>query len=135
MNRLPELVETKTLELCNALVQEPEFPDLFQKVSRYLADVQAQFQLNQFQEVGQLLQHKQSMGAELNTEEIAHYESLRKAVVESEVIREFAQAQEKIQLLQDRIHRFMVKTFELGRVPTAEDFMGDSCESDCGCHS
>ena len=134
MNRLPESVENKTLELCSALTQDPEFPALFQKVERYLADVGAQFQLNQFQEVNQLLQHKHSMGAELTGEEINHYEGLRQVVLGSEVIREFVEAQEKIQALQDGIHRFLSKTFQLGRVPVAEDFFEETCTSDCGHH-
>jgi cell fate (sporulation/competence/biofilm development) regulator YlbF (YheA/YmcA/DUF963 family) len=135
MQRLPEPVEAKTLDLCQALVQDPEFSPLFQKVDRYLTDVGAQFQLNQFQEVGQMLQHKHEMGAELSPEELAQYEALRQTVLESEVIREFVSAQEKIQALQDRIHRFLVKTFELGRVPTSEDFHDETCNSGCGGHA
>ena len=135
MKRLSEPVEAKTLELCQTLVQDPEFSGLFQKVDRYLADAGAQFQLGQFQEVSQLLQHKHSMGAELSAEEIAQYEGMRQAVMESEIIREFVGAQEKIELIQDQIHRFLMKTFQVGRVPTAEDFFEETCESDCGCHS
>lgn len=134
MQRLPEPVEAQTLELCKALVHEPEFPDLYRKVERYLADVGAQFQLNQLQEVNQLLQHKQSMGAELSAEEIEHYEKIRQTVVESEVIRDFLDAEEKIQSIQNRIHRFLMKTFEVGRVPIADDFFEETCNSGCGGH-
>jgi hypothetical protein len=39
-----------------------------------------------------------------------------------------------MQHIQDEVNQFVSKTFELGRVPSAEDLEGGSCGPGCGCH-
>lgn len=135
METTPDPVEIKTRELCAAIVELPSFAELFKKVERYLGDLGAQYQLSQLSQLTELLQQRQSMGAEISDEEIGNYEGTRNAIMKSEKIREFVEAQEEIQKIQHKIMRLVTKTFEVGRVPTEEDFYEEMCNSTCGSHN
>jgi cell fate (sporulation/competence/biofilm development) regulator YlbF (YheA/YmcA/DUF963 family) len=135
MEPTPDPIEIKTRELCAALVELPSFPELFKKVERYLADLGAQYQLSQLSQLTELLQQRQSMGAEISEEEIGNYEGTRNAIMKSDTIREFVEAQEEIQKIQHQIMRLVTKTFEVGRVPIEDDFYEETCNATCGSHN
>ena len=135
MENTTDPIELKTRELCAAIVSQPGFPELFKKVERYLGDLGAQYQLNQLTQLTDLLQQRQSMGSEISEEEIGNYEGTRNAILKSDTIREFIEAQEQIQKTQHQIMRLVTKTFEVGRIPTEEDFYEEMCNATCGTHN
>ncbi|HKX62676.1 MAG TPA: YlbF family regulator [Verrucomicrobiae bacterium] len=128
-----ETLLLKTRELCQTLVDQPEFQRIRQQMESFLSndDAKAQYQL--VVEKGDYLQHKQQMGVPLDGGEIAEFEKNREVLLSNPVAREFIDAQERMQQLQDSVVKYVTKTFELGRVPTSDDFSG-GCGSGCGCH-
>jgi hypothetical protein len=45
------------------------------------------------------------------------------------------EAQEEIQKIQHQIMRLVTKTFEVGRLPTEDDFYEETCNATCGSHN
>ncbi len=128
-----EVLDQRIRELCEAIVAQEGFADLHRKTDAFLRDEGAKYQFSILNDVGGYLQQKQALGAELSEDEVGHYEGLRKAALEKSVIVEFAEAQQGVQGIQDRILRMVSKTFEVGRVPVHEDFSDETCQS-CGTH-
>ena len=128
-----EAVLAKTRELCQVIVEHPEFANLRRRIDTFLADADAQNLFRDVSERGAELQQKQRMGLELADEEVAEFERRREALLEHEVAREFLDAQQAIRDARDTIGRHLTRTFELGRLPQAEDFQSCSCGSGCSC--
>lgn len=124
----------KTLELCQAILDQPDFRDIRRKVDAFLSDEAAKAQYQLLSEQGESLQYKQQHGLPLPPEEIAEFEKVREAFMNNPVARGFLDAQHEIQQVQESVGQHVSKTFELGRVPTPEDFESGSCGSGCGCH-
>jgi cell fate (sporulation/competence/biofilm development) regulator YlbF (YheA/YmcA/DUF963 family) len=129
-----DVVLQKTRELCDAIVQAPQFQNIRQQVDSFMADAQAQQQYESLSEKGRQLHDKQHQGLELGQAEIAAFEAEREAFFRNPVARGFVDAQEAMHHIQEEVSQFVSKTFELGRVPSAEDLDSGSCGSGCGCH-
>jgi hypothetical protein len=71
---------------------------------------------------------------ELAAAEISAFDKEREAFFSNPVGNGFVDAQEAMHHIQEEVNQFVSKTFELGRVPSAEDLEGGSCGSGCGCH-
>jgi len=128
-------VEIKTLELCQAIVEQPGFPEMFANLAAFMADESAKYQFQSINDLAQLLQEKQANGLQITDTEIAEFESLRGDFMSKSVASNFLEAQEKVQQIQSSIYKQLAKTFELGRVPTADDFANECCSSSgCGCN-
>ncbi len=123
----------RTLDLCQAVVEQPDFQSLKQSIDAFMADEPVKFQYQQLNEAGQLLQMKQRDGIELMPEEIAQFETMREEFLNHPTAKAFLDAQQQMQQLHQAVGRFLDKTFELGRRPGYEDLDG-SCGSGCGCH-
>jgi cell fate (sporulation/competence/biofilm development) regulator YlbF (YheA/YmcA/DUF963 family) len=126
------IVARKTAELCQSILDEPEFQAVRRKVDDFMADDSARSLYQAVVEKGEHLQHKQSMGAPLSDEEVAEFEGQRGALMANPVAQGFIEAQETMHGLQQSVGKHLAKTFELGRVPTSDDMGG--CGSGCGCH-
>ena len=123
----------KTLELCQAVTEQPDFQALKGKLDAFMRDELVKFQFQQVNELNELLQMKQRSGLALKDEEIAQFDALREELFKNPVAQGFVEAQQELQKLHDALGRFVNKTFELGRSPEYEDVFDGSC-SDCGCH-
>lgn len=99
-----------------------------------MADAKAQEQYESLSEKGRQLHHKQQQGLELASAEISAFDAEREAFFRNPVARGFVDAQEAMHHMQEAVSQFVSKTFELGRVPSAEDLESGSCGSGCGCH-
>ena len=66
----------RTLDLCQAIVEQPDFQTLKERLDAFMGDELLKFQYQQVNDLGQLLQMKQSDGLELKPEEIAQFETL-----------------------------------------------------------
>ncbi len=124
-------ITQKAQELCQAIVEQPDFLELKQKLDAFLADELLKFDYQQVNGLGELLQMKQSQGLELPQDEVAKFEALREKLLNDPVAQGFLEAQQQLQQLHEVVNRFLEKTFELGRRPEYEDVHG--C-GDCGCH-
>ena len=132
--QIEDAVRQKTLELCEAIVQQPQFQNIRLRVDSFMADTQAQKLYESLTEKGRSLHEKQHQGIVLDAREIASFESDRQALLDNPVARAFIDAQEEMHEMQEGLHQFVNKTFELGRVPTGDDLESGSCGHGCGCH-
>src|SRR6059058_5171855 len=121
----------KTRELCQAIVDQPEFESIRKRVDAFMADDTAKAQYQTVMEKGEMLQHKQQMGQPLTQDEIGDFDKNRDALINNPIARDFMDAQQAMQKMQDSVGQYVAKTFELGRPPSEEDFHG--CGSGCGC--
>lgn len=124
----------KTRELCETIIQQPEFQSIRQRMDSFMADTKAQEQYESLSEKGRHLQHKQQQGVELAPAEIAAFDKEREAFFRNPVAKGFVDAQEAMHHIQEEVNQYLSKTFELGRVPSADELEGGSCGSGCGCH-
>ena len=132
---MPTKVETKTNELCQAILEEIHGGGIRQRIDTFLADATARTAYETLMSKGQALQEKQHHGQPLDPTEIAAFETERDALLKNPVATGFLDAQEEMHELQSTVKKTVAKTIELGRIPTAEDLAeGGSCGSGCGCH-
>jgi len=128
-------VETKTRELCEAILQHLQSEGIRQRLDTFLADASARGAYESLMSKGQALQEKQHAGQTLEPAEIATFEKERDALLKNPVASGFLDAQEEMHELQHLVQKQVGKTIELGRIPTADDLSsGGSCGSGCGCH-
>jgi len=130
-------VETKTRELCEAIIDHIQTGGIKQRIDTFLADATARGQYESLMSKGQILQEKQHGGQALEPTEISTFEKERDALLKNPVASAFLDAQEEMHELQHLVQKHVGKTIELGRVPTAEDLNGgSSCDGHggCGCH-
>ena len=132
--QIEDAVRQKTLELCETIVNQPEFQSIRQRVESFMADSAAQRQYQSLNEKGRALHERQHEGMPLDAREIAAFDSEREAFLSNPVAKGFIDAQEEMHELQQEVQQLVTKTFELGRVPSAEDLQGGSCGQGCGCH-
>jgi cell fate (sporulation/competence/biofilm development) regulator YlbF (YheA/YmcA/DUF963 family) len=128
------ILTQKTRDLCQVLVEQPEFVRIRQRIEAFLADESAKNLYQSVIEKGDELQQKQQMGAPLDNQEIQSFEQNREKLLTLTVARDFLQAQEEMHKIQESVMQLVGKTFELGRVPAADELSSGSCGSGCGCH-
>jgi cell fate (sporulation/competence/biofilm development) regulator YlbF (YheA/YmcA/DUF963 family) len=129
-----DLVVQKTRELCEAIVQQPEFRNIRQQVDSFMADAKAQQQYESLSEKGRHLQHKQAQGVQLAPAEIDAFDAEREAFFRNPVAKGFVDAQEAMHHIQEEVNQYVTKTFELGLVPAKDELESGGCGSGCGCH-
>ncbi len=132
---MPTKIETKTNELCEAILEQLQTNGVRQRIDTFLADTSARGAYETLMSKGQALQEKQHHGQPLDPTEIAAFEKDRDALLKNPVATGFLDAQEEMHDLQHSVQKVVAKTIELGRIPAAEDLAeGGSCGSGCGCH-
>ena len=134
MTTTQDNIQQKTRELCQAIVEQPEFQEMRQQIDAFMGDEAAKLLYQSVMEKGETLQYKQQTGSPLSSDEITAFEKDRDALVNNPVARGFLDAQEQMHKVQETVGQYVSKTFELGRMPTEEDLSGGSCGSGCGCH-
>jgi len=127
------IVLQKTRELCETIVSQPEFQEIRSRVDAFMADEAAKSTYQIVVEKGEALQQKQQMGLPLSSDEIAEFDKHRETLVNNPVAKAFLDAQNEMHKMQESVGQYVSKTFELGRIPTHEDF-DSSCGTGCGCH-
>ena len=131
------VIVQKTKALCEAILAQPESQSIRTRINKFMADDKARGQFDALNEKGDFLHHKQHQGVKLSDAEIADFEKDREALLGNVTIRNFLEAQREMQKITESVSQYVAKTFELGRVPAAEDLKeeeGGSCGHGCGCH-
>ncbi len=132
---MPTKLETKTNELCQAILDEIQTAGIRKRIDAFLADSNTRGQYESLMSKGHALQEKQHHGQPLDPAEITAFEKDRDALLKNPVASSFLDAQEEMHELQSSVQRTVSKTIELGRLPTtAELEEGGSCGHGCGCH-
>jgi cell fate (sporulation/competence/biofilm development) regulator YlbF (YheA/YmcA/DUF963 family) len=133
---MPTKVETKTNELCEAILEQINTNGIRKRIDAFLADATARGQYETVMSKGQSLQEKQHSGQTLDQSEISAFEKDRDALLANPVASGFLDAQEEMHDLQHSVQKFVAKTIELGRIPQADELSGEggSCGHGCGCH-
>ncbi len=127
-------VTQKTRELCEAILEQPEYQAARKNIEAFLADDKSRAQYDGLTLKGQALQQKQQQALPLTGEEISTFEKERDALLANPVARGFLDAQEQMHEFQETVNKLLSKTLELGRVPGAEELDSGGCGSGCGCH-
>ncbi len=128
------VVLQKTRELCQTLLDQPEVRVLRQNIENFMADDRIKGQYDVLVAKGQALQQMHQSGRQPDGVEVSAFEQLRESFLVNPVARDFLDAQEDMQKLQQSISQYVNKTFELGRVPDESDMDSGSCGHGCGCH-
>jgi len=131
---MPTKIETKTNELCEAILEQLKSGGVRQRIDTFLSDATARSQYETLMSKGQALQEKQHHGQTLDPSEISAFEKDRDALLKNPVASGFLDAQEEMHDLQHSVQKIVAKTIELGRLPSADDLSEGSCGHGCGCH-
>src|SRR6185503_15974337 len=94
MTTTQDTVQQKTRELCQAIVDQPEFKEMRRHIETFLSDESAKTQYQSVMEKGEMLQHKQNTGSPLSNDEIMEFEKERDALVSNPVARGFLDARQ-----------------------------------------
>ena len=127
------VVTRKTKELCQAILDQPEFQTIRRRIDTFMADENVKALYRELSEKGALLQHKQQTGMPMDGQEITDFEQKRESFLSNPVAQGFLDAQQAMHGVQESVTQYVSKTFELGRLPTKEDFEDGSCGHGCGC--
>ena len=129
-------IEEKARELCETIVAQPEWNSIRNRIDAFLSDDLTRSQFDAVNTKGQSLHEKQHSGQPLNGQEIADFEKQREALMKNPVARGFLEAQDELHGIQNSVQKYIQKTLQLGRVPTAADLKEEegSCGEGCGCH-
>ena len=127
------IVIQKTKDLCQSIVEQPEFLEIRGRIDAFMGDDTARSQYQVVMEKGDELQQKQQQGLPMDNNEIAEFEKNRGLLLNNPVARDFLEAQQQMHKIQESVMQYVSKTFELGRVPAMEDFPAENCGPTCGC--
>jgi cell fate (sporulation/competence/biofilm development) regulator YlbF (YheA/YmcA/DUF963 family) len=131
---MPTKIETKTNELCEAILEQIQSGGIRQRIDTFLSDSSARGQYENLMTKGQALQEKQHHGQDLDPAEISAFEKDRDQLLRNPVAAGFLDAQEQMHDLQNSVQKVVAKTIELGRLPNPDDLAEGSCGHGCGCH-
>ena len=95
------LITQRTLDLCQAVTDQPDFQSLKQKLDAFLSNELLKFEYQQINWLGDLLRMKQGQGLELKPEEVTQFETLREKFLSDPVAQGFLDAQEQLQQLHE----------------------------------
>lgn len=127
------IVLTKTRELCDTILAQPNMGLIRKSIDTFVADDKARAQYEIVMTKGQALHEKQHKSLPLSGEEISDFERSREDMLANPVAKNFLEAQDAMHHIQGTIQKLITKTLENGNVPTAED-LNESCGHGCGCH-
>jgi cell fate (sporulation/competence/biofilm development) regulator YlbF (YheA/YmcA/DUF963 family) len=126
-------LEDKALELCQFVLDQPEFQDSWSRIEAFLADPAAQNLYREWQEASRDLAMRERQGVPLTDHDLVVVESRKEAVLANDVAIGFAESEEILNGIFGTVTQLLQKTLQLGRVPTEEDLSAGCCGGGCGC--
>jgi cell fate (sporulation/competence/biofilm development) regulator YlbF (YheA/YmcA/DUF963 family) len=124
----------RTRDLCQAIVDQPDYQAIRRRIMAFQTDDTALAQYNSLGEKQAALQRKQEEGVEPTDAEINDFERDREAFFRNPVAGGFIEAQQELHEVKKAITQLVSRTFELGRVPRPDECQTGSCCEDCCCH-
>ncbi len=125
-------VIVKTRELCATILEQPGYARLKESIVAFLKDEEARKAYEALCDKQDELHGKQDQGLPITEEDDNAFEKLETAFMEMPVADGFIKAQQQMHQIEKTIAKYVRKTFELGRVPAADDLAG-GCGPSCGC--
>src|SRR5215472_5728164 len=101
------VVLQKTKELCQAILDQPEYQKVREGLDAFLSDDAVRGQYQALSEKGEYLQHKQQTGGQLGDEEIAEFERERQAFLNNPIARGFLDAQQEMHRVQESVTHYV----------------------------
>lgn len=137
----PTSIDEKARELCQYVVDQPDFAAGRRQIEAFLDDAEAQSVYRAWQEKAQELHRMGHEGLQPNDSDLQEFEHLRQAVFSNEIASSFTEAEEKMNGIFATVTKLLQQTLQLGRVPSAEEMAanesgccGGGGGGGCGCH-
>lgn len=124
-------IVAKTKELCATLLEQPEVKNMVADINAFISNEELRSRYDVLTMQGEALAQRQQLGLNIEQDEMEKFEKQRDEWMANELSQKFLDAQKRMQSMQDQIHQYVSKSFELGRVPEAHDI--DYCCNDCDC--
>jgi cell fate (sporulation/competence/biofilm development) regulator YlbF (YheA/YmcA/DUF963 family) len=128
-------IDEKIQDLCEAILGDSEYQGRVAHIEALLDDPVSKEDYVKFSQKGEEMHQKQHSGAEVTDADLDEYESLRKAADENPKVKNFMGAQNELNALHQKVSKYVSKTIENGKVPTAEEMNAKEgcCGGGCGC--
>lgn len=134
MNTSP-LIQSKIVELCEALVADEDVKSARQQAETFLADEKAVSLYREMASLGRALHQKQHQDEEPTPDEIGRFNALQDRCEANPVIAGFLGAQDTLSGVAEAVNAFVSKSLESGRVPSPDELATKGgCGEGCGCH-
>ena len=136
----PTTVDEKARELCQFIVDQPDFSEARRQIETFLEDAEAQAVYRSWQEKAHEIHRMGHEGLQPNEADLQEVDRLRQAVAGHSVASAFAQAEDQMNGIFGAVTKLLQQTLQLGRVPSAEEMNANSgcCGGGggggCGCH-
>lgn len=128
-------LQSKILELCQAIVADDSVKAARVQAETFLADDSAMSLYREMTTLGRSLHQKQHHGEEPSKDEVSAFNALQERCESNTVIGDFLGAQEALSGVAEAVNAFVSKSLESGRVPAPEELAKKgSCGEGCGCH-
>lgn len=132
-----DTIVAKTEELCQAILDHPVYLELIHMIDTFFSNQDAMAQYELLVGKQRTLQEREQSGALISTEEIEQFKEEQYQLLQNDVIRQFLFAQKQFEDVHNEISERIIKTVELGRIPTDADLKKGSCgcgnEGGCSC--
>ena len=123
----------KTRELCQFLLDDPDFGAAQRSIEAFEKDEEAQSLYEDWQRKAGELHQARHEGRELEESEIEELNGLLQQLSDHPVGSDFLEAEESINQIFKTVVKMVQKTLQNGRIPSAEE-MSECCNSGgCGC--
>lgn len=119
---------SKTRELCATILEQPGYQTMKQSILDFMHHDEARILYENLCDYQEQLHAKHGNGEAITPEEDAEFQEMEKRFLAMPVASGFISAQRQMQKIEKTVAKYVRRTFELGRVPEAEDMA-----SGCGC--
>ncbi|HMO50123.1 MAG TPA: YlbF family regulator [Kiritimatiellia bacterium] len=126
-------VVAKTRELCATILEQPGYQHMKQSILDFLQHDEARSRYETLCDKQEVLHQKHQHGLPITEEEDAEFQRMEQEFLAMPVADAFIKAQRQMHKIEKTVSQYVRKTFELGRVPNADDFSSGGCGPSCGC--
>ena len=126
-------IKEKALELCQFIVDAPEFAEAHETIQKFIEDDEAKAVYGKLQEKSHELHHLSHEGKKPTDADLDELNALQKAVAENPLAAAFIGAENQLDDTFRTVTKLLQKTLQLGHVPTEEDMVESDCCSSGGC--
>lgn len=124
----------KTKELCQTILEQPAYQEIKKTIQSFLGHAELSAHYQRLCDKQDALHHKHEHGELITDQEVADFEQDETNFLAHPLAQGFIDAQRQMHKIEQTIASYVRKTFELGRMPTEDDFSGGGCGPSCGCH-
>lgn len=127
-------VVKSTKALCQTILDQPAYQEMRKAIQDFLSHPPMRAHYQRLCDKQEMLHQKHEQGQAITDEEIADFEKDESSFLSSPLAQDFIKAQRSMHKIEETVSAYVHKTFELGRLPTDDDFESGSCGPSCGCH-